>query len=183
MVIVAWPCRSGTFPSLVSSVLFSLTSLGRAHLSPFPSAHCPFPLLHASPSLLIASAVTNPSSSASSSLRVGVTWRGSLTPHLADFPPPPLHPFPPNCFNFSVSPSLHSVHFSSVFCPCGKARQSAASCLTLLHHRPPSGPLVDSGVEPVKTLSRPAPRLRGPSQTLGCNWGTSPSSCPGHLFL
>lgn len=52
-----------------------------------------------------------------------------------------------------LSPSLPSFHFSSVFCPCGKARPSAASCLTLLHLWPPSGPLVDGGGEPVKTVS------------------------------
>lgn len=163
MAIVAWPCCSGTFTSLMSSVLSSLTvALAGPTFLPLPSAKCPFPLLRPPPSLLAASAASYPSSSASWSPRVGVTWRGSLLLDLADFPPfAPLHPLPPDCCNFSVSPSLHSVHFSSVFCPCGKARWSAASCLTLLHHRPPSGRLVDSGVEPVETLSCPRSQAAG----------------------
>lgn len=61
MAIVAWPCRSGTFTSLMSSVLSSLTvALAGPTFLPLPSAKCPFPLLHPPPSLLAASAACTP---------------------------------------------------------------------------------------------------------------------------
>lgn len=176
MVVVAWPCHSGTFPSLMSSVLSSLTvALAGPSFLPLPSAKCPLSLLYPPPSLSAASAASNPSFSASWSPRAGVARRISLIPPPCRFLtslPSLLCPQPPN-FNFFFSSCLHSIHLSSVFCPCGKARLSAASCLTLLHLRPPSGPLVDSGVEPVETVSSLTPRLEGPPQTLGCSRGTS----------
>lgn len=174
MVVVAWPCGSGTLPSLMSSVLSSLTvALAGPTFLPPPSAKCPFPLLCPLLSLSAASGASKPNFSSSWSPGMGVTWRGSLGPPTlsASFPHSSA-PFHLNCSDF---PSLHSVHFSSVFCPCGKARRSAVSCLTLLHLRPPSGPLVDSGVEPVETVSGPHSRAGGafPDQALGCSRATS----------
>lgn len=87
--------------------------------------------------------------------------------------PPPLSAPSPLSFNFSVSPSLHTVHFSSVFCPRGKARLCAASCLTLLHLRSPSGPLVGGGVEPVETVSCPHAQAGGTSPDPGLQRGAS----------
>lgn len=168
---MAWPCHSGTFPSLTSSVLSSDRGLGGAHFSTSPKCRVPL------------SSPMSPSLPLSSIRCLRPQLLGLLVPqsvcHLLGFPPlcrfpTSLIPLSPSFyyFNFPVSP-LYSVHFSSVFCPCGKARLSAASCLTLLHLRPPSGPLVDSGVEPIETVSRPHSQAGGTAQALGCSWGAS----------
>lgn len=175
MVVVAWPGHSGTCPSLVSSVLSSPTvALAGPSFLPLPSAKCPLSLLYPLPPSqqppLPQTPASRPLGSQEQVLPGGLPYPPTLP--LPDFPP--ITPPAPNPnFNFFFSPCLHSIHLSSVFCPCGKARLSAASCLTLLHLRPPSGPLVDSGVEPVETVSSLTPRLEGPPQTLGCSRGTS----------
>lgn len=160
------------FSHVLCSVL-SDRGLGRAHFStsskcqvPFSSPTCP-PLPLSSVCCLKAQ------------LLVFLVPRNGC--HLEGLPRPPTLPASsprssaPSHLNCSDFPSLHSVHFSSVFCPCGKARRSAVSCLTLLHLRPPSGPLVDSGVEPVETVSGPHSRAGGafPDQALGCSRATS----------
>lgn len=103
------------------------------------------------------------------------------TPFSPPVPSLPLLPLP--CLLCCHSPSLHSFHFSSVFCPCGKARPSAASCPTLLRLWPPSGPLVDGGGEPVKTVScLPFPGWRDSPRPWPAA-GAPPFPCPGCLFL
>lgn len=71
---------------------------------------------------------------------------------------------PPRGCDCAPAASVSSAHFSSVFCPCGKARLCAASCLTLLHLRPPGGP-GDGGAEPVEPVE-PVAALRCPDPGL-----------------
>lgn len=177
---MAWPCHSGTLPSLTSSALSSDCGLGGAHFS--TSSGCQVPLSSPpSPPLPLSSIrCLRPQVLGLLVPQSGCHLLGS--PPLCPFPTPPT-PLSPSCccFNFPAS-LLHSVHFSSVFCPCGKARLCAASCLALPHLRPLSGALVDSGVEPGETVSRPHSRAGGTARARAAV-GAPPSSCPGHLFL
>lgn len=167
-----WPGLAALGLSVLLCPLFSplTVALAGPTFLPPPSAKCPFPHLHSPPSLSAAPAASDASSSAS---RSGCHPEGLPYPHPADLPPPsPRSSAPPPTTSASLSLSS-LVHFFSVFCPCGKARLSAASCPTLLHLRPPSGPLVDGGVEPVETVSRSHSQAAGTSPDPGCSEGTS----------
>lgn len=162
MVVVAWPCCSGIFLSHVLCSLLSMALAGPTFL-PLPEPRARFPPLF--PFLPLSGVCClYPSCLASQSPRVP--------------PPCPLPDFPSS---LCLPPTLTSMSlplfilFISLlfFCPCGKARLSAASCLTLLHLRPPSGPLVGGGVEPVETVSCPHPQAGGTSPDPGLQQGTS----------
>lgn len=100
VVVVAWPYHSGTFPSLVSSVLSSPTvALAGPSFLPLPSAKCPLSLLYPLPP---SQQPPLPQTLASRSLGPqeqmlpgGVSLTPPPTLPLPDFPPiTPLAPTP-----------------------------------------------------------------------------------------
>ena len=164
-VAVARPCRSGA--SLPSRPLLLPLDCGLGRTPPLPLS-MPRTLLLPSMPFLSPSSICclKPTFWGLLVPQIGCTRRGFCVPHPgtswpACLCPPQLLCPPP------LSPDLHSVHVFSVFCPRGKARLSAASCLTLLHLRPPSGALVGGGVEPVETVSRPHSQAGGTSPDPG----------------
>lgn len=168
---LALPLWDFPFSHVLCSVL-SDRGLGRAHFS--TSSKCQMPFSSpTSPPLL--SSVCCLKAQLLVSLIPWNRYHLEGLPWPLTLPASSPHSSAPSHLNCSNFPSLHSVHFSSVFCPCGKARRSAVSCLTRLHLRPPSVPLVDSGVELVETVSGSHSQAGGafPDQVLVCSWATS----------
>lgn len=75
----------------------------------------------------------------------------------------------PCCANISLF--LFSL-FISIFCSLARP---VISYQTLLYLGPPSSPLVNYSIEPIKAVGCPPPRLERTPQTLGCSQGDSVS--------